>query len=571
MLSTYHGGHYKVYNLCSEKSYDPARFRDGEFAAYPVDDHEVPPLPMLFEFVKCALLNEFLCPWPSAPVFVPLPLGHASSSLLASFSAAQCFNRWLLFGPASASACQQRGHAVTCASQQPHGWQGRAALHPRGTSHASPWINSKSLKTLALPPPSHPTCRDAREYLAEHRSNVTVIHCKAGKGRTGICIAALLLCLGKAHTWSAALAQFAIMRTSNCVGVTIASQRRWVQYYDAIRDHATPPAPCPIRMCSIRINSLPGKYANRVIIVVQQREYDKEHGYHPRTIVAANLLPPLTATSSMFGSFMCGIPSCTGVGMGDPSAPFPSAEQSSSTCADSVCSGVKDPQVECAISGVSSGARAYGSGWRLTHEANGDLLLEMETDEVRPACFLIYTQRSVREGSATCAGCEGHMLGTPWAAQFLHVPTELAANLRALLQDPEEWQISGDFKIQVFLDSISPARSLFWCWHNTSFMTGTHSTLSRESLDKVHRCMPPAINMTLQWQPGERSMFPLQSAPVQLLPVTKALCLKSLMASAPLPSEIEMASMPEVINFEGAASLFFLLWHGYLVVLHSCL
>jgi hypothetical protein len=54
MLNTYHGGRYRVYNLCSEKSYDPARFRLANVVAFPMDDHEVPPLPMLFDFVKCA-------------------------------------------------------------------------------------------------------------------------------------------------------------------------------------------------------------------------------------------------------------------------------------------------------------------------------------------------------------------------------------------------------------------------------------------------------------------------------------------------------------------------------------
>jgi hypothetical protein len=54
MLSKYHAGHYKVYNLCCEKAYDPSRFIDGEFVAFPFDDHEVPALPMLFDFVWCA-------------------------------------------------------------------------------------------------------------------------------------------------------------------------------------------------------------------------------------------------------------------------------------------------------------------------------------------------------------------------------------------------------------------------------------------------------------------------------------------------------------------------------------
>ena len=54
MLNTYHGGHHRVYNLCSEKQYDAARFTDGDVRAYPFDDHEVPALDLLFAFIRCA-------------------------------------------------------------------------------------------------------------------------------------------------------------------------------------------------------------------------------------------------------------------------------------------------------------------------------------------------------------------------------------------------------------------------------------------------------------------------------------------------------------------------------------
>ena len=53
MLNTHHGGVYRVYNLCSEKTYDPQRFSKGQVVSFPMDDHEVPSLPMLFDFVRC--------------------------------------------------------------------------------------------------------------------------------------------------------------------------------------------------------------------------------------------------------------------------------------------------------------------------------------------------------------------------------------------------------------------------------------------------------------------------------------------------------------------------------------
>lgn len=40
-LEEKHKDHYKVYNLCSEREYDP-RSLGGEYARFPFDDHQVP-------------------------------------------------------------------------------------------------------------------------------------------------------------------------------------------------------------------------------------------------------------------------------------------------------------------------------------------------------------------------------------------------------------------------------------------------------------------------------------------------------------------------------------------------
>lgn len=121
-----HNKHYKVYNLCSERKYDPSLFDDhgGQVAWFPFDDHNV-----------CAFQD------------------------IAYF------------------------------------------------------------------------CKDVAMYLNEHPKNVAAIHCKAGKGRTGLMISIFLLYCGEWSTSQEALSYYGFARTSNQQGVTIPSQIRWVHHF----------------------------------------------------------------------------------------------------------------------------------------------------------------------------------------------------------------------------------------------------------------------------------------------------------------------------------------------------
>lgn len=70
------------------------------------------------------------------------------------------------------------------------------------------------------------------DYLSQHEKNVVCIHCKAGKGRTGLLITVFLLYCGEWQTAKEALSYYAFARTQNQKGVTIASQIRWVYMWE---------------------------------------------------------------------------------------------------------------------------------------------------------------------------------------------------------------------------------------------------------------------------------------------------------------------------------------------------
>ncbi|MES1906981.1 MAG: hypothetical protein MHM6MM_000188 [Cercozoa sp. M6MM] len=74
-------------------------------------------------------------------------------------------------------------------------------------------------------------CRDVYQWCSRDRDNVAAIHCKAGKGRTGLMITCYLQYEGLASTPQEALEYYAQMRTQDGQGVTIPSQRRYTHYF----------------------------------------------------------------------------------------------------------------------------------------------------------------------------------------------------------------------------------------------------------------------------------------------------------------------------------------------------
>eukprot|EP00753_Platysulcus_tardus_P015093 PLAT4779.1.p1 GENE.PLAT4779.1~~PLAT4779.1.p1 ORF type:complete len:498 (+),score=254.54 PLAT4779.1:38-1531(+) len=79
-----------------------------------------------------------------------------------------------------------------------------------------------------------PFCQDVYAWVSADENNIAAIHCKAGKGRTGVMISSYFAYDGRFATADESMRFYGQTRTLNRKGVTIPSQRRFVRYFGAL-------------------------------------------------------------------------------------------------------------------------------------------------------------------------------------------------------------------------------------------------------------------------------------------------------------------------------------------------
>eukprot|EP01062_Namystynia_karyoxenos_P032076 TRINITY_DN23702_c0_g1_i1.p1 TRINITY_DN23702_c0_g1~~TRINITY_DN23702_c0_g1_i1.p1 ORF type:complete len:1058 (+),score=234.88 TRINITY_DN23702_c0_g1_i1:100-3273(+) len=105
-------------------------------------------------------------------------------------------------------------------------------------------------------------CERAEKWLSGGDQRVIVVHCKGGKGRTGLAICAYLLWSGQAATASQAMRRFGEKRTApgatKVQTVECPSQRRYLSHFETcVRRGREVPSGPTLRLVTVRVGPLP--------------------------------------------------------------------------------------------------------------------------------------------------------------------------------------------------------------------------------------------------------------------------------------------------------------------------